>query len=81
VETEVFYLAGRHDHVSDYRIGVELARYFPNYQLFIADDNHTMSIHAECYPQLRNAFLDCGLDSPELEQALQSDDCLEWGED
>jgi len=64
--------------ISDYRIGAELGRYFPNYQLFIADDNHTMSIHTECYPPLRNAFLRYGLDSVELRSALQSSDCREW---
>jgi hypothetical protein len=78
VESEVFYLAGRHDHVSDYRIGIELGKYFKNYQLFIADDNHTMSIHKDCYPLLRNSFFDYGLGSKELEEAVQSEFCHEW---
>ena len=78
VETEVFYLAGRHDHVSDYRIGIELGKYFNNYQLFIADDNHTMSTHKECYPVLRNAFFMHGLKSKELQEVLESQDCKEW---
>jgi len=34
VTTEVFYLAGKHDHVSDYRIGIELGKYLKNYELY-----------------------------------------------
>jgi len=80
VETEVFYLAGRHDHVSDYRIGIELGKYFKNYELFISDDNHTMSIHKECYPLLRNTFFKYGLGSNELQNVKNSDTCVEWKE-
>ncbi|MBN1998752.1 hypothetical protein JW935_14430 [candidate division KSB1 bacterium] len=78
VETEVFYLAGRNDHVSDYRIGIELGKYFKNYELFIADDNHTMSIYSECYPLLRNAFFQYGLKSAELQDVKNSIKCREW---
>jgi hypothetical protein len=78
VETEVFYLAGRHDHVSDYRIGIELGKYFKNYELFISDDNHTMSIHKECYPLLRNTFFKYGTGSEELQNVRNSLTCKEW---
>lgn len=78
VETEVFYLAGRYDHVSDYRIGIELGEYFRNYELFIADDNHTMSIHKECYPLLRNTFFIYGIGSEELQNVTDNLVCNEW---
>ncbi|NQT24092.1 hypothetical protein HQ585_01925 [candidate division KSB1 bacterium] len=78
VETEVFYLAGRNDHVSDYRIGIELGKYFKNYELFIAEDNHTMTIHKECYPSLRIAFLKYGIGSNELQNVRDSMVCNEW---
>ncbi|UCE08074.1 MAG: hypothetical protein JSW07_08615 [bacterium] len=78
VETEVFYLAGRNDHVSDFRIGIELGKYFKNYELFIADDNHTMSINEECYPLLRNTFFKYGIGSHELQKVKTSQLCKEW---
>jgi hypothetical protein len=78
VETEVFYLAGRYDHVSDYRIGVKLGKYFRNYELFIADDNHTMSIHKKCYPLLRNTFFKYGIGSKELQNVRNNLVCDEW---
>lgn len=78
VETEIFYLAGRHDHVSDYRIGIELGKYFKNYELFIADDNHTMTIHEECYPSLRNTYFKYGIGSKELDAVRHSLNCKEW---
>ncbi len=78
VETEVFYLAGRHDHMSPWSIAVELDRWFPNYQYFIADDTHTMSEHPECYTKLRNVFFLHGLGSSELEETMASPPCAEW---
>jgi pimeloyl-ACP methyl ester carboxylesterase len=78
VEAEVFYLAGGHDHMSPWSIAVELAAWFPHYRYFIADDTHTMNEHPECYRQLRNAFFLHGLDSPELDEAAASPQCVEW---
>ncbi len=78
VEAEVFYLAGRSDHMSPWSIAVELANWFPNYAYFIADDTHTMSEHPDCYPLLRNAFFLHGLGSAELAEAGQSALCKEW---
>jgi pimeloyl-ACP methyl ester carboxylesterase len=78
VEAEVFYLAGRNDHMSPWPIAVELAEWFPKYSYFVADDTHTMSEHAECYPLLRNAFFLHGLGSAELEEAERSELCREW---
>ncbi len=81
VETQVFNLAGKNDHMSPWSIAVELANWFPNYRYFISDDTHTMSEHPECYPPLRNAFLLHGLDSAELEEAMRSPRCVEWRPD
>ena len=78
VETEVFYLAGKNDHVVPYQIGIELGNYFKIYELFIADDNHNMTIYDECYPLLRSAFFQYGIHSKELEKARNSLKCNEW---
>jgi pimeloyl-ACP methyl ester carboxylesterase len=81
VEAEVFYLAGKDDHMSPWSIAVELATWFPKYRYFISDDTHTMSEHPECYPLLRNAFLLHGLGSAELDEAARSAQCVEWTPD
>lgn len=78
VETEVFWLTGKDDHVSPYQIGIEFRKYFKNYDLFIADDNHNLTIHKECYPPLRKAFFKYGLGSKELQEAKNCSACKEW---
>lgn len=78
VEAKVFYLAGRHDHMSPWSIAVELANWFPNYEYFIADDTHSMSEHPECYRGMRNAFFLHGLGSSKLEEAVASPLCAKW---
>ena len=78
IETEVFYLAGRNDHMSPYQIGIELGKYIKNYELFIADDNHMMMKHKDCYPLLRNAFFKYGLGSDELQEIKKCSKCREW---
>ena len=78
VETEVFYLAGKNDHMSPYQIGVELGKYFPNYELFISDDNHLFNKHKDCYPLLRNAFFKHGNSSRQLKEAKKNILCKEW---
>lgn len=40
-KAEVFVLAGRYDHVADYRSSIYLAGILPESTLFIADDDHT----------------------------------------
>lgn len=77
INTEVFYQAGFYDHMSPYQIGIELGRYFRHYELFIAEDNHMMIKHAECYPGLRNAFFKYGIGSDELKDARESANCVE----
>jgi len=78
IETEVFYLAGKSDHMSPFQIGVELGQYLKNYELFIANDNHMMIRHEDCLPMLRNAFLKFGLGSEQLQNARNSLQCKEW---
>ena len=78
IETEVFYLAGKNDHMSPYQIGIELGKYIKNYELFIVDDNHMMMNHKECLPLLRNAFFEYGIESKELKEVKKSIECKEW---
>ena len=78
VETEVFWLTGKNDHVSPYQIGIELGKYFKNYEMFIADDNHNLTIHKECYLLLRNAFFKYGIGSKQLQEVRNCIKCKEW---
>ena len=78
INTEVFYQAGYYDYMSPYQIGVELGKYFSNYELFIAADDHMMMKHKDCYPTLRNAFFKYGIGSKELQKARNSLPCKEW---
>ena len=78
IETEVFYLAGKNDHMSPYQIGIELGKYIENYELFITDDNHMMIKHKDCYPLLRNVFFKYGLGSKELREVRTCSKCREW---
>ncbi len=78
VEAEVFYLAGHMDHMSPWPIAVELAKWFPRYSYFIADDTHLMNEYVACYPLLYNAFFLHGLGSAELAQARRYERCREW---
>lgn len=78
IKTEVFCLMSKRDHMSPYRIGIELGKYIKNYQLFIADDNHLLTLHAECYPALRSAFFKYGTNSKGLQQEMQDIKCVSW---
>jgi len=75
IESEVFCLMGKHDHMSPYQIGIELGNYIKNYELFITDDNHLLNKHKDCYPLLRNAFFKYGLGSRELDEAMKRSQC------
>lgn len=78
IKTEVFYLAGKNDHMSPYQIGMELGNYFQNYELLILDDNHSFIKHKECLPSLRNAFFKYGIGSEQLQEVRKSLQCEEW---
>ncbi len=78
IDTEVFWLTGKNDHVSPYQIGIEFGKYFEHYDLFIADDNHNLTIHKECYLLLRNAFFKYGIGSKQLQEIRNCSECKEW---
>jgi pimeloyl-ACP methyl ester carboxylesterase len=78
IKTEVFYQAGFYDYITPYQVGIELGKYFNHYELFIADDDHMMMKHKNCYPKLRNAFFKYGIGSIELQEARNSLECKEW---
>jgi pimeloyl-ACP methyl ester carboxylesterase len=78
IKTEVFFLAGRNDHVTPYQIGIELKKLIKNFDLYIADDNHNLTIYKECSPLLRNAFFNYGIDSKKLHEVKNSLECKEW---
>jgi pimeloyl-ACP methyl ester carboxylesterase len=78
VNTEVFFQAGLYDHITPYQVGVELGKYFKNYELFIAEDNHMMMKYKNCYPLLRNTFFKFGAGSKELHEVRTSINCKEW---
>ena len=78
IETEVFHLVAKNDHITPYQIGIELGNYLKNYEFFIAEDNHTLINHKDCYPLLRNAFFKYGIGSRELQEARSSIKCKEW---
>lgn len=71
-KTEVFILAGRWDHVVDYRGATALAASYPRAQLFIADDSHVFPrmVESGAYNALLQAFLLHGPDSPAMADAF-----------
>jgi len=71
-------MVGRWDHVTPYQSGIGLGKSFPNYEVFIADDNHMLKKVSECRIEVRNAFFEFGLGSEELEKARGSEECREW---
>jgi hypothetical protein len=82
LETEVFVLSGRWDHVVDYRSSIALASYYPNGYLFLADDSHVFQVFEESgllAPMLQN-FLKSGLGSKEFESAVAKADEYRWQE-
>nr|GGH94293.1 hypothetical protein GCM10011355_08140 [Aquisalinus luteolus] len=70
-ETQVYILAGAHDHVVDYRGSIALAASYPSSAIFIADDGHTFPAMVDdgSYRDILVAFLMHGLGSEELQQA------------
>jgi pimeloyl-ACP methyl ester carboxylesterase len=59
------------------QLGYPQFKYFYNI-LTETDDNHTMSIHKECYALLRNTFFTFGIKSKELQNAKTAPICREW---
>ena len=82
LDTEVFVLAGRHDHTADFRSLISLAAHYPRHALFVADDNHTFQkLGAVGHVRaLQTSFLRYGLHSSQLQSAMQSTTSLRWQE-
>jgi len=82
LETEVFVLSGRWDHVVDYRSSIALAAFYPNGYLYIADDSHVFQVFEESglLAPLLQGFLKSGLDSKEYKNALEKADKFHWKE-
>jgi pimeloyl-ACP methyl ester carboxylesterase len=81
-DTEVFVLAGRRDHVVDYRASIALAASYPNATLFIADDTHVFPklVEAGAFNALLQSFLLHGAGSPALQDAMTDAEPLRWRE-
>lgn len=80
---EVFVLAGRWDHVVDYRGALALSASYPRSSYWLADDNHTFDklVEAEHYTGILRSFMGFGLDSAPLEQALHAARDHRWSGD
>jgi pimeloyl-ACP methyl ester carboxylesterase len=82
LDTEVFILAGRWDHTTDYRSAIALAFNYPSRQLFLADDNHVFATLNEkgLVNRLVQSFLLSGLSSRQFRDALQAAEPQRWTE-
>ncbi len=82
LNTEVFIVAGRRDHTADYRSSIALVANYPRRYLFIADDNHTFENLNRGGLNIRfiSAFLEYGLASPGLRDALSAAEPHRWRE-
>jgi hypothetical protein len=82
LDTEVFVLAGRWDHTTDYRSSIALAANYPRHYLFLADDNHTFERLTKSGDSnlLMRAFLGTGLASESFRDALKAAEPLRWTE-
>jgi len=82
LEGEVFILAGRWDHVVDYRTSIALAAYYPNGYLFLADDDHMFKDFEESKllaPILQQFFLN-GMEAEEFNSAIKQAETRRWRE-
>lgn len=80
--TEVFVIAGRWDETVDYGTSIALANSYPLHQLLVADDNHLFAkLNASGLRlHLLRTFLKYGLNSPQLNEALQACEPYRWKE-
>jgi pimeloyl-ACP methyl ester carboxylesterase len=80
--TEVFLLAGRWDHVVDYRSTISLASRYLNHHLFLANDDHMFKKFEESgllVPILVN-FFEFGLTDSKYQTALEKASPHRWRE-
>jgi len=82
LESEVFVLTGRWDHVVDYRSSIALAANYPKGYLFLADDDHMFKGFEESglLAPLIQQFLHNGLDSTEFQDAANKAAPHRWRE-
>lgn len=81
-ETEIFVLAGRWDHIVDYRASIALAASYPKTTLFIADDTHVFPtlVEAGVFNLLLQTFLLEGPKSIPFHEAVAEADPFRWRE-
>lgn len=81
-DTQVFILAGRRDHVVDYRASIALAASYPNATLFLADDTHVFPkmVDAGAFNALLQAFLAYAAGSEELGRVMAETEAFRWRE-
>lgn len=82
VAAEVLLVAGRDDQTADYRAQLALAAHFPNGELFLADDTHTLGQleAAGARRRLLSTFLLHGLGSKRMTALLAELEPLRWKE-
>jgi len=82
LESEVFVLTGRWDHVVDYRSSIALAASYPKGYLFLADDDHMFKGFEESglLAPLIQRFLHNGLGSMEFQDAANKAAPHRWRE-
>ncbi len=82
LNTEVFVLSGRWDHVVDYRSSIALAACYPKGYLFLADDDHMYKGFEESglLAPLLQQFLKNGIDSKEFKAAVDKAAPHRWRE-
>jgi pimeloyl-ACP methyl ester carboxylesterase len=82
LESEVFVLSGRWDHVVDYRSSIALAANYPKGYLFIAEDSHVFSVFEESglLAPLLQQFLLFGLESKQFKSAVTKAAPYRWQE-
>jgi pimeloyl-ACP methyl ester carboxylesterase len=79
---EVFILAGRWDHVVDYRTSIALAANYPGGFLFLADDDHMFKGFEDSgllAPMLQSFFLE-GMESEIFTQSVKNAEPHRWKE-
>ena len=82
LDTEVFLLAGRWDHVVDYRSTISLASRYPNHHLFLADDAHMFKKFEESglLVPLIKSFFEFGLTDSKFQKAFEKASPRRWQE-
>lgn len=82
-EAEALLVAGRYDHVGDYRAIIALASHYPNHLLLLLNEDHQMQSKLGDQKALRNALIAAwtkGLSSADFRTALAAIEPLRWRE-